>query len=61
LSFAETALSRGGNFVVKIFQGGETNGFLKKAKVFFKTAQTYKPQACRSESFEVYFLGLDKK
>jgi len=61
LDYAETALAKEGNFVVKVFQGGDTASLLKKIRVLFKTGKSFKPEACRSESFETYYLGLGKK
>jgi len=57
VTYAETALADGGNLAVKVFQGGDTSDLLKRLKSLFKTAKSYKPQACRSESFETYYLG----
>ena len=56
----DTAKS-GGNFVVKIFQNGDQQTFIKAMREFFSTARGFKPQACRSESFETYLLGINKK
>ena len=61
LAYAESALERGGALVVKVFQGGDTQGLLKKIRGLFATGKSFKPQACRSESFEIYYLGLGKK
>jgi len=58
--YAETALAAGGSLVIKVFQGGESSELLKRLGFFFKTAKSYKPQACRSDSFETYYLGLGK-
>jgi 23S rRNA (uridine2552-2'-O)-methyltransferase len=60
LEYAQNALAPGGNLALKIFQGGETDDILKRMKAFFSTAKSYKPEACRSESVEVYFLGLGR-
>ena len=60
LDYAEAALTAGGNFVVKVFQGGDTGNLLKRIRSLFKTGKSFKPQACRSESFETYYLGLEK-
>jgi 23S rRNA (uridine2552-2'-O)-methyltransferase len=59
--YAETALSSGGSLIVKIFQGPESSELLKRLGGLFKTAKSYKPRACRSDSFETYYLGLEKK
>mgnify|MGYP002624180494 FL=1 len=59
--YAETMLKTGGNFVVKIFQNGDQQALLKKMREVFANAKGFKPQACRSESFETYLIGLGKK
>jgi len=51
-------LRPGGNLVVKIFQGGEERQLLERLKGAFERARAFKPAASRSESREVYFLGL---
>jgi len=61
LSYAESALSPGGSLVVKVFQGSGIDELLKRMKTLFKTAKSFKPQACRGESVETYFIGLEKK
>ena len=58
---AENVLAKGGNLVIKVFQGGDTAGLLKHIKTFFNTAKSFKPQACRGESFETYYIGLGRK
>jgi len=60
-SYAETALAGGGSLVIKVFQGGESSDLLKRLGGMFKTAKSYKPQACRSDSFETYYLGFNKE
>jgi 23S rRNA (uridine2552-2'-O)-methyltransferase len=59
--YAEQMLVTGGNFVVKIFQGGDQQDLLKKIRSLFTTAKGFKPEACRIESFETYLVGLGKK
>lgn len=59
--YAEEMLLPGGNFVVKVFQGGDQQELLKKMKTVFTTARGFKPEACRTESFETYLIGLGKK
>jgi len=60
-AYAESTLISGGSLVVKVFQGGDVSSLLKHLKTLFKSAKSYKPEACRSESFETYYLGLEKK
>ena len=59
--YAQTMLKKGGNFAVKIFQNGDQQSLLKKMREIFTTARCFKPEACRSESFETYLIGLNKK
>ncbi|MCL2441533.1 MAG: RlmE family RNA methyltransferase [Treponema sp.] len=61
IDFAEEALESGGSLAVKVFQGGGIDVVLKRLKTIFKTAKSYKPEACRGESVETYFIGLGKK
>ena len=61
LDYAGAVLARGGNLVIKVFQGGETANLLKAMRDLFETAKSFKPEACRTGSFETYFLGLGKK
>lgn len=58
--YAETMLSEGGNFAVKVFQNGDQQALLKSMRSIFRTARGFKPQACRSESFETYLVGLGR-
>ena len=60
LDYAGAALAAGGSLVVKVFQGGDTGNLLKTMRGLFKTAKSFKPQACRPGSFETYYLGLGK-
>jgi 23S rRNA (uridine2552-2'-O)-methyltransferase len=60
-AYAESTLSTGGNLAIKVFQGGESGLLLKRMKTLFETAKSFKPQACRGESVETYFIGLGKK
>ena len=59
--YAQTVLKEGGNFAVKIFQGGDQQALLEKMRAVFASARSFKPTACRSESFEIYLIGLNKK
>ncbi|MDR1955695.1 MAG: RlmE family RNA methyltransferase [Treponema sp.] len=61
LEYADLALFKGGNLVVKVFQGGESPNLLKRIRERFKTAKSFKPAACRGTSCETYYVGLDKK
>lgn len=56
--YANEQLKLGGNFVVKIFQGGDQQVHLNAMRKNFKTVRAFKPEACRSSSFETYLIGL---
>ena len=60
LDYAAAVLTKGGCLVVKVFQGGDTGNLLKKIRSLFETGKSFKPQACRAESFETYYLGIGK-
>ena len=60
LNYAETMLEAGGACVFKLFQGGDVNVLFKKARGLFKKVKTFKPSACRSNSFETYLVCLEK-
>ncbi|MDY5123998.1 MAG: RlmE family RNA methyltransferase [Treponema sp.] len=59
--YAQAMLKQGGNFCVKIFQNGDQQKLLKSMREIFTSAKGFKPEACRSESFETYLIGVNKK
>ncbi len=59
--YAERMLQPGGNFVVKVFQGGGEQQHMLALRKIFASARGFKPAACRTESFETYLIGLGKK
>ncbi len=59
--YAQDMLKKGGNFCVKIFQNGDQQKELQKMREIFTVAKGFKPEACRTESFETYLIGLNKK
>jgi 23S rRNA (uridine2552-2'-O)-methyltransferase len=61
LGYAEAALAKGGSFVVKVFQGGEAASLLRRIRELFRAGKSYKPEACRNNSFETYYVGLGRK
>ncbi|MDR2759499.1 MAG: RlmE family RNA methyltransferase, partial [Spirochaetaceae bacterium] len=56
--YAETALVPGGRLIVKVFQGEAAPEILALIRGLFKTGKSFKPQSCRSNSFETYYIGL---
>ncbi|MDR2681577.1 MAG: RlmE family RNA methyltransferase [Holosporaceae bacterium] len=61
LCFAQSVLADGGNFVAKIFQGGEEKKFLDSMKCDFQKVCFFKPKSSRSMSSEIYVVALDKR
>ena len=58
---AQEQLKTHGNLVIKIFQGGGQQQILQTMRTMFMKAKTLKPKACRTDSFEIYLIGLDRK
>ena len=61
IDYAEASLAPGGAMVAKIFQGGAEGGLLKRLRGRFAQAKGFKPEACRSESFETYIVATGYK
>ena len=61
LKLAVILLAPKGNFVAKIFQGGDESRLLREAKSMFLTAKLFKPSASRKESFETYMIGVSRR
>ena len=61
LEFAQVHLKRGGDFLVKIFQGVGQDEFQQAMKSSFSQVLVRKPKASRDRSNEIYLLGRGKK
>jgi len=61
INYAENILAVGGNLALKVFQGGDSAALLKRMKMIFETAKSFKPVACRGESVETYYVGVRKR
>ncbi|MDR2658816.1 MAG: RlmE family RNA methyltransferase [Spirochaetaceae bacterium] len=61
LSYAAVSLRQDGALCIKIFQGQDTAALIKETRPKFKQLKTFKPEACRSSSFETYIVGLGFK
>lgn len=57
MGLALEVLAPGGVLVMKIFQGGEEKRLIAELKKHFAQARAFKPEACRSESFETYLFA----
>ncbi|ACH93268.1 MULTISPECIES: SAM-dependent methyltransferase [Borrelia] len=53
------SLMRGGNLLIKVFQGGEEEQIFYKLKSCFRVVKKVRPKAVRKNSFEIYFLAKD--
>ena len=60
LILSESLLVPGGSLLVKVFQGAELPELRKSFGAQFKKVTLEKPKASRSESVEVFLLGLEK-
>ncbi|HCG64040.1 MAG TPA: RlmE family RNA methyltransferase [Sphaerochaeta sp.] len=60
LALAEEHLKVHGNLVIKIFQGGGEIEILKRMRQLFVKAKPFKPKASRSDSFEIFLVGLNR-
>ncbi|HKP56929.1 MAG TPA: RlmE family RNA methyltransferase [Polyangiales bacterium] len=58
LEIARAVLVPGGNFVGKIFQGPELEQARAATREAFSSVRTLKPEASRSESFEIFLAGI---
>jgi len=61
LRVADRLLKRDGWFVVKIFQGGEHQRFIKEVEAMFEYVKNYKPKASRKQSAERYIVARGLK
>ena len=61
LEIARSILAPNGNFFVKVFQGDMLGGFVSEVKRHFSITKLIKPKASRSQSAEIYLLGLGYK
>lgn len=60
VAFTWDVLRPGGAFVVKAFQGGETQEVIRALKGGFAEVRHAKPKASRAESSEVYLVALGR-
>lgn len=54
-------LKPGGSLVMKVLQGPGTQEFAMELKEYFKTVKHHRPKATRSESKEVFLIGMSRK
>jgi 23S rRNA (uridine2552-2'-O)-methyltransferase len=61
LELAGELLESGGNIYVKVFEGEDFREFVDSVRKSFKTVKIVKPKSSRSESREVFVLGMGYK
>ena len=61
LEFVRSHLKPGGDFVVKLFQGTDFDGYVREVRSLFNKVQVRKPKASRPRSREVYLLARDRQ
>lgn len=61
VTLTDTWLVRGGSFAGKIFQGAELEDARKATAERFEQVKIVKPKASRSESYEIFLVGLKRK
>ena len=60
LKIALTYLKEKGHFIVKIFNSPDILEFKENMNKIFYSVKTFKPKSSRSESKEIYLIGLKK-
>lgn len=60
LDYADEMLKPGGAVAVKLFIGGGQRELLDRMKSSYRSSRAFKPEACRTVSFETYLVGLGK-
>jgi 23S rRNA (uridine2552-2'-O)-methyltransferase len=60
LDFTQEYLQPGGHLLCKFFQGSDDKELLEEAKLQFQSTRLVKPKSSRTESREMYLLGLHK-
>lgn len=61
LAVAERYLKFGGTFIVKIFMGPDAQDFQLHLRTRFTKVHVFKPKSSRSESKEIFYVGLGFK
>lgn len=58
LEIARQLLKPGGNFCVKVLEGGGLPDYLKTCRLLFKEVKIRRPKSTRARSMETYVIGL---
>ena len=57
---AKIGLMKGGSFVCKLFDSGDTQGFKKALQMVFKEVVIFRAKSTRTESKEIFLVGLSR-
>jgi len=61
LEFVREHLRPGGDFLIKLFQGADFDGFVRDVRSLFEKVSVRKPKASRPRSREVYLLARGRR
>jgi 23S rRNA (uridine2552-2'-O)-methyltransferase len=61
LEFVRSHLKPGGDYVAKLFQGTDFDGYVSEVRSLFNKVQVRKPKASRPRSREVYLLARERQ
>ena len=61
LEVAERLLRPGGNFVVKVLEGGDMKPFVERAKGVFEAVKIKRPKSTRDGSTETFVVGVHRR
>jgi 23S rRNA (uridine2552-2'-O)-methyltransferase len=61
LEFVRSHLKPGGDYVVKLFQGTDFDGYVREVRSLFNKVHVRKPKASRPRSREVYLLARERQ
>ena len=61
LHWASELLAPGGNFCVKIFEGGGIQRYVAECRKLFKVVKIKRPKGVRPGSMETYIIGMGRK
>ena len=59
VEFAAETLTPGGSVVIKVFQGADEPALYEILRRNFRSVRRIKPAACRTDSAELYLVGID--
>ncbi|MGE4232484.1 MAG: RlmE family RNA methyltransferase [Bacteriovoracia bacterium] len=61
LEVAKVRLKPKGHFIVKFFQSGEFDHYLKTVRRLFERVEVIRPKSTRKNSYEIFIIGLKFK